>query len=151
MPPFLIAATLFHLGYLSPSSVCIHRTHSPIKLGEPGYKERYYIEKFGEENTHSVEEVKKDIYAHVGRLAGSYTGKGGSRRDNLEAWEATGVLQIAQTEATSEAELWHKRYLDEAARGRELQRQLSFIQLERESPLGEYRTEEGTSSSQGVG
>ncbi|XP_020589227.1 5'-3' exoribonuclease 4 isoform X2 [Phalaenopsis equestris] len=32
-----------------------------IKLGEPGYKERYYTEKFGEEAVNSIEELKNDL------------------------------------------------------------------------------------------
>ncbi|KAJ3669918.1 hypothetical protein LUZ60_010242 [Juncus effusus] len=32
-----------------------------VKLGEPGYKERYYAEKFKEEDSKSMDEIKKDV------------------------------------------------------------------------------------------
>lgn len=32
-----------------------------VKLGEPGYKERYYAEKFGEEESKLIDDIRRDV------------------------------------------------------------------------------------------
>lgn len=61
---FQLFLTLVCGGYAIKEPFKVRWIVFQVKLGEPGYKERYYAEKFGVQEPKLIDNVKRDVVSH---------------------------------------------------------------------------------------